>query len=174
MMPPRYRGLQASDIPVAELASGGRAKVICGTLAAAEGPVRDIVTDPEFFDVMLPVNCTFTHDVKPGYTSLAYVLDGEAYFDDRREAEDGGELAAGKWSEAPQKASCEAENVVLYDHQGEQVVITSTQSPVRFLFLSGRRLREPVAWRGPVVMNTDEELRLAFRELQNGTFVKHP
>jgi len=163
MMAPRYRGLQEADIPAAELAAGGRAKIISGVLETVQGPVRDIVTNPEFFDVMLPAGCTFTHDVKPGYTALAYVLDGQAHFDDGRE---GKSIGAYNGPNGPGE-------VVLYEYWGDEVIITSLNAPAHFLFLSGKPLGEPIAWRGPIVMNTDEELRLAFRELQNGTFVKH-
>jgi redox-sensitive bicupin YhaK (pirin superfamily) len=162
MMPPRYRGLREADIPMVELAAGGRAKVSSGVLETVQGPVHDIVTNPEFFDVTLPAGSTFTHDVKPGYTALAYVLAGQARFDDGHDGKSI-EVADGL---------CGPKNVVLYGHQGDQVVVTSTNSPTRFLFLSGNPLGEPIAWHGPIVMNTDEELRLAFRELQDGSFIK--
>lgn len=171
MTPPRYRTLHQPDIPMVELASGARAKVVSGVLDAVEGPVRGIVTDPEFFDVVLPAASTFTHDVKPGYTAFAYVLDGTAHFDDRRESEPGPDEAE-QWSASASAGPCGRENVILYEYHGDRVVITSLNTPVRFLYLSGRPLREPVAWRGPVVMNSDEDLRIAFRELQNGTFIK--
>ncbi len=153
------------------MACGARAKVISGVLESVQGPVRDIVTDLEFFDVMLPAYCTLKLDVKSGYTAIAYVLDGQAYFDDCREA-GGDEATAGQWSESAPSGPCEPGNVALYGHQGDRVVVTSLSAPARFLYLSGRPLHEPVAWRGPIVMNTDEELRLAFRELQNGTFIR--
>jgi redox-sensitive bicupin YhaK (pirin superfamily) len=109
--------------------------------------------------------------VKPGYTAFAYVLDGTAHFDDRRESEPGPDEAE-QWSASASAGPCGRENVILYEYHGDRVVITSLNTPVRFLYLSGRPLREPVAWRGPVVMNSDEDLRIAFRELQNGTFIK--
>jgi len=157
MMPPRYRALAPSELPVAELASGAKAKVICGALEGVQGPVREIVTDPEFFDVYLPAGCVFVHGIKPGCTALAYVLDGRAYFDDQREKEDSDQAAEQALGTHTEGCPCELENVILYTHQGDQIIVTMLKESVRFLLLSGNPLREPVAWRGPVVMNTDEE-----------------
>ncbi len=171
MMPPRYRGLQESDIPVVELAVGAKAKVISGVLDGIQGPVRDIVTDPEFFDILLPAGWEFQHDVQPGFTAFAYVLNGTARFDDRRGGGDP-ESAQGQWAVSSPKGPCGPRSVVLWEHEGDQVVVTALNTPVRFLFFSGRPLHEPIAWRGPIVMNTEEELRTAFRELQNGTFIR--
>ncbi len=159
MMAPRYRSLKPSDMPTVALALGAEAKVISGVLEGVQGPVRDIVTDPEFFDVSLPANCAFTHNVKPDYTAIAYVLDGQALFDDG--------------SSGKHNGACKARDVVLYEREGDRVCITSPDAPARFLYLSGRPLGEPIAWQGPIVMNTEEELREAFRELQDGTFVRH-
>ena len=172
MMPPRYRGLEQSDIPLVDLASGAKAKVISGVIDGVRGPVRDIVTDPEFFDVMLPANWEFKHDVQPGFTAFAYVLNGTAFFDDRRGRDIPG-MTGDRLSETPSKGSpCGPRNVVLWEHEGDQVVVTALNTAVRFLFLSGRPLHEPIAWHGPIVMNTEEELNTAFRELQNGTFIR--
>jgi quercetin 2,3-dioxygenase len=162
MMEPRYRSLQPSDIPTVELASGAVAKVVSGELNAVRGPVRDIVTNPEFFDVMLPADCTFAHDIQPGHTALAYVLDGQARFDGHRNEK----------GSAASVATSKPKDAVLFEHDGDRVIITSLKTPVRFLYLAGKPLAEPIAWHGPIVMNTEQELRLAFRELQNGTFVK--
>ena len=172
MMPPRYRGLRRTDIPVAELASGVKAKVICGVLGGVQGPIGGIVTDPEFFDVIVPAGTAFIHEVKPDYTALAYVLSGRGHFEECPAMAES-DTETDQHGEARVQTPCEPENVILYERQGGTVVVKPADEPVRFLFLSGRPLGEPVAWYGPVVMNSEEELHTAFRELQNGTFVKH-
>ncbi len=153
MMPPRYRDVRAGEIPEAVLAGGVRVKVIAGTVAGVQGPVRDIVILPEMLDVMVPVGQTFTHAVTAGHTVIAYVLAGSGDF--------------GEGGDGPVRP----ETVVLYEHAGEEIRVKA-QTDTRFLLLSGRPLNEPIAWRGPIVMNTQEELRQAFEEYQNGTFIR--
>jgi len=154
MMPPRYRDVGAADIPEAALGNGVSAKIISGEAGGSQGPVQGIVTDPVFMDITVPAATAFIQPVQDGYTVFAYVLDGSARFDSHREQVIG------------------PETVVLYDHSGDQVAISTTDRSVRFLFLAGRPLGEPVAWQGPIVMNTQEELRIAFEDYQRGTFVK--
>jgi redox-sensitive bicupin YhaK (pirin superfamily) len=154
MMPPRYRDVLAADIPEVALESGVSAKIISGTAGGIQGPVLEIVIDPVFMDITVPAATTFQRPVNEGYTAFCYILGGSARFDGQR-----GQLIG-------------PETVVLYDHSGDQVAISTFDTPVRFLFLSGRPLGEPVAWQGPIVMNTQEELRIAFDEYQRGTFVK--
>jgi len=171
MMPPRYREVEAAEIPEAALKSGARIKVVCGEVDGVRGPVQDVVTEPEYLDVTVPPGKTFTRAVKPGHTAFAYVLEGEGYFDDRRDAFSRQMFGAGWWDTKP-RCVCGAESLVLYEKEGDRVAITTEQQPVRFLLLSGRPLGEPVAWYGPIVMNTQEELRQAFEEYQNGTFIR--
>ncbi len=171
MMPPRYREVKAAEIPEAALKSGARIKVICGQAEGVRGPVQDVVSEPEYLDVTVPAGSKFERAVKPGHTAFAYVLEGEAYFDERRDAFSRQMFGAGWWDSAP-KCVCGAESLVLYEREGDRVAITTDRQPVRFLFLSGKPLNEPVAWYGPIVMNTQEELRLAFEEYQNGTFIR--
>lgn len=154
MMDPRYRDIKAKQIPVAELEGGAVVRVICGVAGNSEGPVRDIVTDPEYLDITVPPGSKFEHQTKPGHTVIAYVISGRGYFDPRN------------------VTAIENEGLVLFD-AGEKVVITTTDEPVRFLLLSGQPIGEPVAWYGPIVMNTQEELRVAFKEYDEGTFIKH-
>jgi len=172
MMPPRYREVKAADIPEVTVAAGVRIKVICGEVAGVKGPVRDIVIDPELLDVSVPAGVTVSHPVKTGHTAIAYILDGDGYFDDRRDAF-AYEMAGAGWMDVNRRCICGPETVVLYEHDGPEVTITAGDRPLRFLFISGRPLHEPVAWYGPIVMNTQEELRVAFEEYANGTFVKH-
>jgi len=151
MMDPRYQEVPASIIPTAELADGVSAKVICGEAGGVVGPVHDIVTDPEYLDVTMEPGALLCHEIPAGYNAFAYLFEGRARFNDS------GDPVG------------ERRLVVLGD--GSEVGITSNGEGARFLLVSGRPIREPVAWRGPIVMNTDEELRIAFEEYRQGTFI---
>jgi redox-sensitive bicupin YhaK (pirin superfamily) len=144
--------VKAATIPEVAVEGGARVRVICGRAGGAEGPVRDIVTDPEYLDVAVPPNAAFAHPTKPGHTAFAYVIDGKGVF-------------------APGVDPSTDGTLVHWD-DGDRVEVTTGRTPVRFLFVSGRPLREPVAWYGPIVMNTEEELRTAFEEFKKGTFIK--
>jgi redox-sensitive bicupin YhaK (pirin superfamily) len=171
MMPPRYREVKQAQIPEAILEGGTRVKVICGRLDGVEGPVRDIVTDPEYLDVFVPKGAAFEHATKPGHTVLAYAIEGEAYFDPGRDPY--AREAEGKnWSDIELKCRCGEGTLVLYA-DGDAIRVTADEQSVRFLLVSGKPIGEPVAWYGPIVMNTREELRIAFEEYSNGTFIKH-
>ena len=154
MMPPRYRDVKAADIPVVTLENGVTAKVISGVVGGVQGPVRDIVIDPLLLDITVPPDTDVILPVTDGYTVLVYVLTGTARCGDQ------------------QRELMVPEHAMLYEHDGDQVHITTADHAVRFLLLSGKPLNEPVAWRGPIVMNSQEELRTAFDDYQRGTFVK--
>jgi redox-sensitive bicupin YhaK (pirin superfamily) len=170
MMGPRYREVKGADIPEAVLPSGARVKVICGMVAGVRGPVRDIVTDPEYLDVSVPPSTSFTHRVKAGHTAFAYVTGGSAYFDDERDAYSH-EVVSAKWLDTDRECRFGPESLVIYG-DGDEIVVTTEEKPARFILVSGRPLGESVAWYGPIVMNTQEELRIAFEEYRNGTFIK--
>jgi quercetin 2,3-dioxygenase len=155
MMPPRYQEVRSEKIPTVTLDSGIKIKVICGQIKGTQGPIQDIVVDPEYLDITIPDNTIFEHDVKKDYTVFAYVLDGNAYFDVQKEQQ----IPRG--------------NLVLFD-KGDSLNISTTGQTqgVRVLLVSGKPIGEPVAWYGPMVMNTEEELHQAFQEYQDGTFVK--
>lgn len=129
--------------------------MICGTAGASTGPVHDIVIEPEYLDVTLEPQTGWTHPTAPGHTVFAYLFEGDARF--------------GATSEPV--AASHGMLVLLGD--GDLVSVESGGAGARFLLVSGRPLGEPVAWRGPIVMNTREELDTAWRELADGTFVKH-
>ena len=171
MMEPRYRGIVGSEIPEVTLKSGARIKVICGEAGGIKGPVRDIVIDPACFDVTVPPETTFTHPITRGHKVFSYVLHGEAYFDLERHAFSH-EVVGANYFDMNRKCVCSAESLILYD-DGDELNITTQEKPVRFLLVSGRPINEPVAWYGPIVMNTQEELRVAFEEYEKGTFIKH-
>jgi redox-sensitive bicupin YhaK (pirin superfamily) len=171
MMEPRYRDVKAADIPEATLASGVRIRVVSGSVNGVDGPVRDIVIDPEMLDVTVPAGTVFNHPVKEGHTAVAYILDGEGHFDGRRDPF-AYEMVGSGWLDVTRRCACGAETVVLYGRDGDEVAITAGEKGVRFLFISGKPLGEPVAWYGPIVMNSREELRVAFEEYGKGTFIK--
>jgi redox-sensitive bicupin YhaK (pirin superfamily) len=171
MMDPRYRDVKNLQIPEISLKSGAKVKIICGKVNGRQGPVQDIVTDPEYLDVTVPAGATFTHPVKRGHKAFAYVIEGEAYFDQSRDSYTH-EVIGSNYFDFKRSCICENETVVLYG-DGDQVSVAPEKNAVRFLLVSGRPIDEPVAWYGPIVMNTQEELRVAFEEYQNGTFIKH-
>ncbi len=155
MMEPRYRGLRKDEIPEVALNDNKtKIKIISGQLNGIKGPVQDIITDPEYLDITIEPNSEFTHPIKEGYNAFAYTIEGEGYFDDDK------------------KELVKNETLVIF-REGDKVNISTDKKKVRFLLVSGKPLREKVAWRGPIVMNTEEELRIAFQEYQNGTFIKH-
>ena len=156
MMPPRYRDLAASAIAEVALASGGRVQVIAGELAGVRGPVADIVIDPTLAVVELPKGAVFTQALPASHAVFAYVLSGAGSFE---EGEDSRPHGAG--------------TTVLYERAGEMVRIEAAAGGLRLLLAAGRPLNEPVAWRGPIVMNTEEELRQAFAAYSDGTFLDH-
>jgi len=171
MMDPRYREVKRDDIPQAKTAEGATVRVVCGEVAGVRGPVREIVTEPEYFDVSIPARSGFRHPVKAGHTVFAYVFEGEGYFDPERDPY-AREDVAESYFDMERPCVCGDRTVALYG-PGDTVAVSTEERPVRFLLVSGRPLGEPIAWYGPIVMNTQAELRVAFREYEQGRFVKH-
>jgi hypothetical protein len=170
MMPPRYRDVKREQIPEVSLEGGAKAKIICGEVNGVRGAVKDIVIDPEYLDVTVPARANFTHPLKRGHAAFAYVAGGEGYFDDERDSFSH-DVVGGNYFDLDRECLCKSETLVLYG-DGDRVSITAGDEPLRFLLVSGKPLGEPVAWYGPIVMNTREELRIAFEEYRDGTFVK--
>lgn len=153
MTEPRYRDAKTAKIPVVTPREGIIIHVICGTVSGKRGPITGIVADPEFLDITLGPDMFFTHPVKESHTAFAYVTGGEGTFD------------AGEGHRVKNR------DLILFS-KGSSLWVRSFGRGMRFLLVSGKPLGEPVAWRGPVVMNTREELRQAFAEYENGTFIK--
>jgi quercetin 2,3-dioxygenase len=172
MMDPRYRDVKKADIPEVALPGGVTARIICGTVGKARGPVQDIVIDPEYIDVAMPPQAEFVHPTKPGHTVLAYVFEGQGGFSDEAGLS-AYDIEPASYFDLERKSFLEDHSVILFG-DGDRIKVTTTDSSVRFLLMAGRPLKEPVAWQGPIVMNTQEELRTAFREYRAGTFIKHP
>jgi quercetin 2,3-dioxygenase len=171
MMDPRYRDVKSSQIPEVSLAKGVKVRIICGQVNGVKGPVQDIVTDPEYLDVTVPSQSTFKYPTRKGHTVFAYVIDGEGYFDKGRNSY-AYEVEGANYFDFKRECLITPENLIIYG-DGDEILISTDQTQVRFLFISGKPIKEPVAWYGPIVMNTQEELRVAFEEYQNGTFIKH-
>ena len=171
MMDPRYRDVKKNTIPEVKRNDGTIIKVVAGKVDGIQGPVRDIVIDPEYLDVTVPADTVFAHKIKADHTVFAYVIDGEAYFDKGKDSF-AYEVEGTNYFDFKRECLIKSENVVLYD-KGDEVNITTKDKSVRFLLISGKPLKEPVAWYGPIVMNTQEELRIAFEEYNNDTFIKH-
>jgi redox-sensitive bicupin YhaK (pirin superfamily) len=172
MMDPRYRDVKRTDIPEVTLSGGVSVRVICGTVGKTRGPVRDIVIDPEYLDISMPPGAEFVHPTKPGHTVLAYVFEGEGYFSGDEKASSY-VVEPASYFELERKPFQGDHSVVLFG-DGGQIKVATTDSSARFLLIAGRPLGEPVAWQGPIVMNTQDELKSAFREYRAGTFIKHP
>ena len=170
MMDPRYRDVKSSQIPEVSLKDGVKVKILCGKVNGIQGPVHDIVTDPEYLDVTAPGKSTFSHFIKPGQNAFAYVIEGEGYFDPNRDPYSH-EVVGVNYFDFKRSCLCGNETMVLYG-DGEEVTVTAEKDGVRFLLISGKPIGEPVAWYGPIVMNTQEELKIAFEEYQSGTFIK--
>jgi quercetin 2,3-dioxygenase len=170
MMNPRYRDVVGSGIPEVILEGDVRAKVIAGEIGGVRGPVEDIVTDPRYLDVTIPPGTRFTCPEKAGHTVFAYVTEGKGYFDESRNAYDY-EIKEVNYSNFTRDPLLGSESLVIFG-DGDRVSITAGKAPLRFLLVSGNPIGEPVAWYGPIVMNTREELKTAFEEYRNGTFIK--
>jgi redox-sensitive bicupin YhaK (pirin superfamily) len=171
-MDPRYRGIKKNEIPLISMPDGVTVRIICGELNGIKGPVQDVMTAPEYMDIEIPAGKTFTHLVKDNHNVFAYVIDGEAYFDHLRTpfAHDASGV---NYFDMSSPCPCSDGTLILYKRQGSQISVTTDKHSVRFLLVSGKPLNEPIAWYGPIVMNTHDELRKAFQEFNDGTFVKH-
>ena len=153
MMGPRYQEVKDRNVPTATPSPGVLVKVISGELCGTRGPVQDIITSPSYFDVSMEEGAEFTCPVGKGDTVAAYVIGGTG-------------IIGGIPGD-----SVENRDLLLLG-EGDQVNAVSQAGPFRFLLFTGKPLREPVAWGGPIVMNTQEELRQAFLEYRNGTFIR--
>lgn len=154
MIDPKYRDIRQEQIPEITVDNGIKVKIICGEVNRVRGPVRDIVVDPEYFDISIAPHKEFTLRVKKGYRAFAYVFEGEGYFHPEK------------------KKLITAEHLVIFD-DADNIKIEAHDQSMRLLYASGKPIGEPVAWYGPIVMNTQEELDLAFEEYRKRTFIKH-
>ena len=170
MTAPRYQEVKAPDIPVLKDDDGTEVRIVCGSFWGKRGPVDGIAADPMYLDVMVPPGLRKTLPIETTRQAFAYVFGGTGKF-----CNASGPLAVptegtGWWGHTP-PAEVDNRSLVLFD-QGDELAVQAGEEGIRFLLVSGKPLREPVAWYGPIVMNTQEQLRQAFEELDRGTFLK--
>jgi quercetin 2,3-dioxygenase len=171
MMDPRYRDVKDEMTPVIKRPDGVRIRVICGVVDGQRGPVQDVVIDPEYLDVTVPPKTEFTHPTKLGHTVFAYVINGKSTFCDQKNPYSY-EVEGINYFDLQRDPFLGSGSLIVFK-DGDEVKVTTGDFDVRFLLISGQPIKEPVAWYGPIVMNTNAELELAFEEFQNGTFIKH-
>jgi redox-sensitive bicupin YhaK (pirin superfamily) len=170
MTAPRYQGVSAADIPVAIDDDGTRVRVVCGSFGGKKGPVDEVAIDPVYLDVEVPAGRRKTLPVETTRNAFAYVFGGAGKFCNASRPLEVPTEPAG-WADTAPPSEADNRSLVLFD-RGDEVTVQAGEEGVRFLLVSGRPLAEPVAWYGPIVMNTRDELRRAFEELQEGTFLK--
>ena len=153
MVSPRYQDIPASKVPVVELPNKARVKVLAGTFQGVSGPVQNIIADPEYFDVEMPENEELRIPAAPDHNVFAYLYEGSAGFDENSNDQ----LHKG-------------EGAVF--GSGDQILVKTGASGVHFILIAGKPIKESIAWHGPIVMNTEEEINTAFRELRNNEFIK--
>ena len=170
MTAPRYQDVGAKDIPVITDDDGTTVRVVVGEFWGKRGPVEGIAADPRYLDVYVPANRKKTLPVETTRHAFAYVFEGSGSFRDASEPQ---AVMTDRIQPSGEEVKDAVGNrtLVLFD-RGDEVVVHAGPLGIRFLLVSGKPLEEPVAWQGPIVMNTPEELRQAYAELRNGTFIK--
>jgi quercetin 2,3-dioxygenase len=171
MMEPRYRDVKKIQIPLYTTESGVKIRIICGEVYGIRGPVQDIITDPRYLDITVPAGTQFNLPTTTGHTVFAYVIDGKGCFCQNKDLFNY-PVEGENYYDTQRDPYITNGNLVLFD-DGEQVIVSTEDVEMRFLLISGKPIGEPVAWYGPIVMNTQAELQTAFEEYNNGTFIKH-
>jgi len=171
MMDPRYRDVANEQIPEVKLPNDTTIKIISGEVSGVKGPVRDIVIDPEYIDVTVPANSEYRHPTKQGHTVFAYIIDGQGYFC-REKDPFTYEVEGINYFDIQRDPFVGNGTIVLFA-DGDEIMVFTEKHKVRFLLISGKPIGEPVAWYGPIVMNTHDELQIAFEEYKQGTFIKY-
>ncbi|TAK18101.1 MAG: pirin family protein [Acidobacteria bacterium] len=172
MTNPRYQDVKSTDIPTIVEDDGTAIRVVCGEFGGQRGPVEGVATDPNYFDVSVPPGKRKRLKVDVTRHAFAYVFAGSGVFRDASKPQAVLTDMTGEMDEAPVLTNVGNRSLVLFD-RGDEIVVQAGDEGIRFLLVSGRPLEEPVAWYGPIVMNTQDELQTAIKELRAGTFIKH-
>jgi quercetin 2,3-dioxygenase len=171
MTDPRYQDIPASAISEVTDDDGTRARIICGEFWGKWGPVEGVAADPAYVDISVPPNTRKRIKVDVTRNAFAYVFAGSGSFRDASEPR-AVLTEHTALSEAAPTYDARNHSLVLFD-RGDEIVVQAGPEGIRFLLVSGKPIEEPVAWYGPIVMNTQAELKQAITELQDGTFIKH-
>ena len=171
MTDPRYQDIPAAAIPEVTDDDGTRVRVISGEFWGQRGPVEGVAADPSYLDISVPPGKTKRLRVETARNAFAYVFAGSGTFRDSSDPQ-AVLTESGADPNAPARYDATNHSLVLFD-RGDEVVVRAGDEGIRFLLVSGKPIEEPVAWYGPIVMNTGDELDQAVRELQNGTFIRH-
>jgi redox-sensitive bicupin YhaK (pirin superfamily) len=170
MTEPRYQEVKEGEIPLITDDDGTQVRLVCGKFWGKTGPVDGIAADPIYLDVTVPPGRRKTLPVETTRHAFAYVFSGAGKF-----CNASGPLSVPTepvgWADVKPPTDAGNRSLVLFD-RGDEVMVQAEEEGVRFLLVSGKPLEEPVAWYGPIVMNTQEQLRQAFSELDKGTFLK--
>jgi quercetin 2,3-dioxygenase len=171
MTAPRYQDIKAADIPEIVDDDGTRVRVVCGDFWGKRGPVEGVAADPRYLDVWVPPGKRKTLPVEVERHAFAYVFEGSGNF--RAASQPFGVLTekTDGGNETVVREQTGNRSLVVFD-RGDEVTVQAGEEGVRFLLVSGKPIEEPVAWHGPIVMNTQAELQQAFSELRSGTFIK--
>jgi redox-sensitive bicupin YhaK (pirin superfamily) len=171
MTPPRYQDIPSDAIPEVTDDDGTRARIICGEFWGRRGPVDGVAAEPSYVDVSVPPGKRKRIAIETTRNAFAYVFAGSGTF---RDASDPQAVLteSGADPNAPPRYDAGNHSLVLFE-RGDEIVVQAGDEGIRFLLVSGKPIEEPVAWYGPIVMNTPDELRLAVSELRDGSFIKH-
>ena len=153
MIKPRYQDISSDIIPVVELENKTKVKVLAGSFNGIKGPVKDIIAAPEYLDIEMQPNSELIIPVAAEHTAFVYLFEGTANFDEAL------------------KEDLHTNEGALFG-EGTQIKVQTKNTTARFILIAGKPIKEPIAWHGPIVMNTYDEIDIAFNELRNGSFIK--
>jgi quercetin 2,3-dioxygenase len=170
MTAPRYQDVKAKDVPVAVEDDGTEVRIVCGHYRGKSGPVHDIAAKPVYLDVSIPSGKRRVLPVETTSHAFAYVFAGAGTFCNASQPLAVPTEPVG-WADTTPPSEADNRTLVLFD-QGDDIEVQAGDGGIRFLLVSGQPLKEPVAWYGPIVMNTQAELRHAFAQLEDGTFLR--
>jgi len=171
MTDPRYQDIPSSAIPEVTEDDGTTARIICGEFWGKRGPVEGVAADPNYVDISVPTGKRKRLKVETTRNAFAYVFAGSGTFRDASAPRGVLTEKVGEAAEAEPVYDVQNHSLVLFD-RGDEIVVQAGPEGIRFLLVSGKPIEEPVAWYGPIVMNTQDQLRNAMTELQDGTFIK--
>ncbi len=169
MTAPRYQDIQSKDVPEITDDDGTTVRVVCGDFWGKKGPVEGVAADPQYLDISVPAGKRKRLAIETSRHAFAYVFAGSGTFRDASDPQ--GVLTEQVGTDATVREKTGNRSLVLFD-SGDEVVVQAGDEGIRFLLVSGKPIEEPVAWYGPIVMNTQDQLQQAYNELRNGTFIK--